>query len=770
MKKWIKGSISLALVAIMVLAMAGCGGKRETDPALIAAAKENVYKYTDIDIFERSEEEENYIDYNISGMSYSDGKLAILARVYSWASDDWFNETQLVTVNADGTGKQVAVLTRQDSSTESSNTYMSNLTLVDNCVYAVEQSTNYEVVDEFGIPEMTVELICYSFAGEEQWRKSVMPENMPDGEYFYVDRLVALADGQVMVYAMQEMVVYDSTGEQIGRVKPDLENGVNNIFADRNGNLLVSFWDAEWTNLNFAYLDMQTGQMGEPFEFPFNMNNYNIRPSEYHDMLLTNSVGVFAYNIGDEEVTPLMNYVNSDLATSNVYQICEISETEFMGCYYNSEYMPQLAKFTYVDPGTIADKAVLKLATFYIPYDVRDRVVEYNKTNEQYRIIITDYSQYSTSDDYLAGYTKFNNDILAGNVPDIIILDDELPVDSYIQKGFLADIYEFIDKDEELSRDKFFQNVLDAYTVNGQLYCITPGFNIRTVLAKASNVGTEPGWTIKEMQQILDSKSEETSLFGADYTRDSLMYEVTRLALPEFIDKETGTCNFDSQGFKDLLEFLKTLPTENSVNYEDPDFWTNYELQYMNDKTLAMTYTLSDVQSLIYTCGQFGTTDVTFIGFPSESGIGATINTYNRYAISAQSPNQEGAWEFLRYYYTDEYQREQYYFPINKDIWWEKAQTAMERPHWEDENGEIHYEDYTYWFGNEEVKLEPFTQEQVQEVYDYVCSVTRTSGYDEELVNIINEEAAPFFEGQKNIDDVVKIIQGRIQVYVDENR
>ena len=40
----------------------------------------------------------------------------------------------------------------------------------------------------------------------------------------------------------------------------------------------------------------------------------------------------------------------------------------------------------------------------------------------------------------------------------------------------------------------------------------------------------------------------------------------------------------------------------------------------------------------------------------------------------------------------------------------------------------------------------------------------------QELINIITEEAAPYFAGQKNVNEVADIIQNRVQIYVNENR
>ena len=38
------------------------------------------------------------------------------------------------------------------------------------------------------------------------------------------------------------------------------------------------------------------------------------------------------------------------------------------------------------------------------------------------------------------------------------------------------------------------------------------------------------------------------------------------------------------------------------------------------------------------------------------------------------------------------------------------------------------------------------------------------------ITNIINEEAAAYFSGQKSAEDVAKIIQSRMQVYLSETK
>ena len=168
--------------------------------------------------------------------------------------------------------------------------------------------------------------------------------------------------------------------------------------------------------------------------------------------------------------------------------------------------------------------------------------------------------------------------------------------------------------------------------------------------------------------------------------------------------------------------------------------------------------------------GQFGE-DVTIIGFPTESRNGNAIIPSNQIALSAKSGCQEGAWEFIRYYLTDEYQESlEYQFPIKKTTLAKMEQEANERPYWEDEEGNKEYYDDTYWLNDVEVIIEPMTQEEAAEFTAFLSGLTLVGAYDQSMIEIVTEEAQAFFEGQKSAQDVADIIQSRIQIYVSESR
>ena len=60
--------------------------------------------------------------------------------------------------------------------------------------------------------------------------------------------------------------------------------------------------------------------------------------------------------------------------------------------------------------------------------------------------------------------------------------------------------------------------------------------------------------------------------------------------------------------------------------------------------------------------------------------------------------------------------------------------------------------------------------EEVREIVAFVKSVDRTSSMNLNVINIIREEAGPYFAGQKALDETVRIIQNRVSTVIAESR
>ena len=82
---------------------------------------------------------------------------------------------------------------------------------------------------------------------------------------------------------------------------------------------------------------------------------------------------------------------------------------------------------------------------------------------------------------------------------------------------------------------------------------------------------------------------------------------------------------------------------------------------------------------------------------------------------------------------------------------------------------EVEAEDY-YDLGGVEIPINPMTKEEVENFKKTLYSFNQVYNYDENLIQIIEEETAAFFNGQKSAKDVAAIIQSRVKIYVNENR
>ncbi|MCH5275208.1 MAG: extracellular solute-binding protein [Lachnospiraceae bacterium] len=657
--------------------------------------------------------------------------------------------------------------------------YMSSYTLSENGCYIVMENSAY-AFDEMGdyVPgEYSLVLYAFALDGTEKFQAVISDSNE---SYVYINTMVADEKGNVALISggsTGTVYIYDAQGNQTAQIDLSAQQlgYVSQAFVDKDGKLNMLAYDNNYTKMSLYRYNMQTGAYEDEGKLLDTLNNYGVSTGKSYDFILTNSMGIYGYNMGDEDVTQILSYLNSDLDYNTLGNIYEMDGDQLFCTYYDQEnWSVHFALLNYVDPETIPDKQVISIACYYLDWDMRRRIVEFNRSSDTYRILVKDYSSYSTMDDYTAGYTRLNNDILTGQMPDILVLDRYyMPVDSYIAKGLLADIGKMIDEDEELNREDYFENVFEAYSVKGVLYSVIPSFNIRTVAAKTALVGDTPGWTMEDLW-ALQEQFPDARIFEEGTTQSTIMYQILTFSGSKFIDSATGKCSFDSQEFIDLLEFVKQFPAEFDWESVEYDYIEN-QLQYRNNKTLLCNvyiYGFDSWDGYTYASQVTFGEPITFIGFPTQEGNGAVVRASSQYAISARSSVKEGAWEFLRYYLTEDYQRENIYYslPILKDLLLERLEEAKERPYWEDEDGNKNYYDNSFYIAEEEFTFVPLTDAEAEWLYEYISSVNKADYYDENLEEIISEEAAAFFAGQKTAAEVADIIQSRAQIYINESR
>ncbi|MFR5781887.1 MAG: ABC transporter substrate-binding protein [Oscillospiraceae bacterium] len=245
-------------------------------------------------------------------------------------------------------------------------------------------------------------------------------------------------------------------------------------------------------------------------------------------------------------------------------------------------------------------------------------MLNFNRANKDVRIEVVDYSQFNTEDDYSAGVTKLNTEIISGNVPDIFV-SDQLPIEQYGAKGLLYDLYTLIDADGELSRESFIPNILKAMESDGKLYSIASSFGIMSLVGNADVVGEEMGWTLQEMMDVINAHPEVQYVLDPLHSRPP--YSDHARAEPERVrGLATGECSFNSQDFIDVLNFCNMSPEESTTTATT----TSTPALVSSGRQLLATFSAGDFDSFQMYEAMFGG-HLAFKGFPSAEGNGNVI-------------------------------------------------------------------------------------------------------------------------------------------------
>jgi len=341
-------------------------------------------------------------------------------------------------------------------------------------------------------------------------------------------------------------------------------------------------------------------------------------------------------------------------------------------------------------------------------------------------------------------------------MPDILITEG-LPAELYAANGFLADIGELLKEDEELSHMEFLTNVFDAYSMDGKLYYLIPSFRAGTMIGAVSVVGDRTSWTLADALELLETMPEETSLLPPT-DREAFLRTMIAYCGGSLIDTGSVKCSFQSQEFTDILEYAKNLPEEPDPETCGEDYWRNYEVQYREGRTVLADMEISSFEDAPYYANDLFGADVSYIGFPCGNGSGAYIRAQEAYAISAHSKYLRGAWEFLRYYLTDEYQSNlETGLPVQKKYFLESSLKILNK-------------NQNHYTNAESGTPEFLTEEQLAKLIQFILSTDRCYYTNEDIMNIVIEEAGAFFSGNKTAQETAEVIQRRVQLYLDERK
>ncbi len=562
---------------------------------------------------------------------------------------------------------------------------------------------------------------------------------------------------------------------------------VSNVVRLPDGRIAV--FSSGDTEQLVSFLDTENGKLVDGVPFSFDSYNVLTGGGDY-DFYFTNGAYFYGYKLGEAEPVKLFNWISCDVNSSRVTVIDVTEDGAVVGVmtdYSSSDstYSTELVTIRQVPYDSVPHKQSISMAVLYLEYNVQDMIIDYNRHSDQYRIDVIDYSEYGVDDSgNNAGLTKLNTEILSGTMPDILCLSS-LNYRQLANKGLLEDLYPYIDSDPDLDRADFFPNVLSALEVDGKLCSTVSSFFISSAIGSASVVGDTPGWTYEQFNEALASMPDGCTAFDQYVTRDNILSTCLALDMADYVDWSTGTVSFDSENFIKLLSFANSFPSEFDWENYDWSAEESTEERLAQGRQMLVQTSAYSIEDIFYNnYAQFMGGDITYIGYPTAHGTGNMISFSgdSGYAISSKSPNKDAAWQFLRTFFTSEYQTENVYsLPSRLDVFDAKAAEACTVKYEKNSDGQFLLDDAgekipivrsSLWNKDTQQieEIYALTEDQVQQIRELILTTTKVADYNQEILDIVQEQAAPFFAGQKTAEEVAKLVQSKANIYVNEQR
>ena len=407
--------------------------------------------------------------------------------------------------------------------------------------------------------------------------------------------------------------------------------------------------------------------------------------------------------------------------------------------------------------GQVSDEKIVLTIVTDAAAEITEAVRAFNTSHDNCEIQI---ESYTVGDGEL-----LTTRLSTGDVPDMFCFGTNFffgmspfAPETYVAKGLMEDLYPYIDSDSELSRESFLQSVLlAAETESGHLYVLPSSFWIDVVVGDAVVVGDTLGWTFSDLEAVLAEYPNAKGAFGSYMTQYYLLAHLLAYNYDSFLDWEKGTCDFDSEEFRDLL---RLAASHNPAIYSS-DNRTEYDLIHTGEQIL-MYGKMGRVDAIQEYVQYFGTPDITFIGFPVSEGVGNCINYDLSFSISSSTQHGDICWEFIRGFLLDDY--DPALFPVNN--------TAMQRRLEHLSEYEVPGANITMGEGETEftVTFTEATAEQITMFGELVSSLDRVTHYDAALFGIVWDEAQSYFSGDRTVEETAALIQSRVSIYMAEQK
>ena len=589
------------------------------------------------------------------------------------------------------------------------------------------------------------------------------------------------------IYSMEESFALVGTD---GKITRDLDFGDNAYIYtycyDEDSNLYFTSWEDNTPLLRYIdttkyelspdKTDLDSEVLGNITTLIPGNNGYDFYAYDSNDLYGLNKDGSY---------DKIFNWLDSDLNGQRINSVIPCDNGDFIA----EEYDYNSGNFVFYrlterDSEEFESAEIINLAVLYTDDTLTAEITKFNKSQDDYRIRLNDYSKYykwnkDSNEEENTPTKQLKLDISAGKCPDMIAFSDPSLFTDLASKDVFVDLYDFLGTGNTISKEDIISPVLKGGEINGKLVSLTPSFSMSTLAVKSKYCSGDT-MTFDEFTQAFGKLKKDATLFRYSASSEEVFNSLYKGM--NFVDRQKGTCSFDSPDFIKLLEFCDQFKnTDADRDWEkmtDKDY-ENYEKERQtalrNDKAFAEEISISgDVRAYKHAKDIYFNDDITLIGFPSADGGRAVITPSVNYAIFNNAKSQDVCWEFISRFFTEEYQMNQndWALPSYKKALDKKLDETMSDPYYTDQDGKKQTYKDTEYMSNEEVEVPNFTKEERDFIANYIENadvISNISYYGgDEVSSVVYEETQAFFAGERSAEETAKLIQNRVSIMVSE--
>ena len=437
---------------------------------------------------------------------------------------------------------------------------------------------------------------------------------------------------------------------------------------------------------------------------------------------------------------------------------------------------------------------------------VYDFCREINDEIEFFELLLAKYNE--KSEDTVFQVKRYENvanlnlALLSGEIA-MVITQDRFALNNYVKQGLLADLEEVAPKLFE--KDLLVKSVVDTARVEGICYYLPRVFTI------SGQTVTDPslipnGKLFETRQEYCEFITQNDPSYFKKKTRGAI-FEIFARDLEEWIDWETNSCHFDDGEFEAILEFCSqgAATQEDVYAYFEPrntlegnqardwiaasfELWDAVESYRFTDLEKALDYQKSIPKAKTPNDGPTTWVQVDF-PMPSRTYDGFEIAAENFYAIVEDPETQKAAGDLLTWLILEDVQekpdptRSPMAYALGKfSIYREENDWYLNilldgyvDPEEEVAKYKQKHPDLAAWpyvLTSEYHHALQHNMRCGKEQYDITWSYVERADHfrytNNEIFNVMKEEAANYFGGLCTAKQAAEYVQNRISLYLAE--